>query len=115
MSNQRKSARQAPSYSQPLRTSSEIMRALAHPLRLRILSFIDERESACVTDIHAGLGIEQSLVSQHLRVLRQAELVTTSRSGKFVYYGLDYERLASASHVAHELEIFAIPDAEVEI
>lgn len=101
MSNLRKSS--VPAYAQALRYSAEIMRALAHPLRLQIVSFIDTHQSACVSDIHAGLGIEQSLVSQHLRVLRQAGLVNTSRVGKFVHYTLDYDRLAKAASVATDL------------
>ena len=101
MSNLRKSS--VPAYAQSLRYSAEIMRALAHPLRLQIILFIDSRDSACVSDIHAGLHIEQSLVSQHLRVLRQAGLVNTSRVGKFVNYTLDYDRLAKAADVTGQL------------
>jgi DNA-binding transcriptional ArsR family regulator len=100
MSNLRKASFSVPAYVQALRLSADIMRALAHPLRLQIITFIDGRESACVSDIHAGLNIEQSLVSQHLRVLRQAGLVQTARVGKFVHYTLNYDRLEKAGSVA---------------
>ena len=113
MSNLRKSASALPAYASALRLSADIMRALAHPLRLRIVQYIDACESACVTDIHAGLELEQSLVSQHLRVLRQAGLVEPSRTGKFVYYRLNYARLEEAARVAKEVTATAKQELSV--
>ncbi|GAB4495591.1 MAG: hypothetical protein OHK0019_25070 [Saprospiraceae bacterium] len=83
-----------------LKSSSDIFRALAHPLRLRICAIIDEKNQACVQEIYDTLQIEQSVASQHLRILRQANLVHTRRSGKFVYYLLDYARLKRAERIA---------------
>lgn len=79
-----------------LRVAAGIMRALAHPLRMRILGVIDGKENACVTDIYEELQIEQSVASQHLRILRQSGLVQTQRAGKFIFYSLNYDRLAKA-------------------
>lgn len=83
-----------------LRSSSEIFRALAHPLRMRICGVIDERNAACVHEIFAALNIEQSVASQHLRILRQANLVHTRRKGKFIYYLLDYGKMENARKAA---------------
>jgi DNA-binding transcriptional ArsR family regulator len=83
-----------------LKSSSEIFRALAHPLRIRICGIIDDKNPACVQEIYDTLGIEQSVASQHLRILRQANLVLTRRQGKFVYYLLDYQKLAHAGKAA---------------
>ena len=83
-----------------LRSSSDIFRALAHPLRMQICSIIDDRNPACVNEIYAALGIEQSIASQHLRILRKANLVHSRREGKFVYYLLDYVRLECACNAA---------------
>ena len=80
-----------------LRQSSTIFRALAHPLRMRMVSIIWHQDPICVNDIFVGLGIEQSLASQHLRILRQAELVTTLRKGKFIYYTVDQEKMLAVS------------------
>ena len=78
-----------------LRASMRILRALAHPLRLKIIRVIHENDgSANVGEIYEKLKIEQSIASQHLRVLRQADLVKTRRDRKFIYYALDYERIA---------------------
>ena len=73
-----------------LRVSSEIMRALAHPLRLRILEFIDKHETINVNKIYNTLKIEQSITSQHLRILRLAGVVNQKKEGKFVYYSISY-------------------------
>ena len=47
-----------------LHYSSELMRALAHPLRLKILEFIDTNKSINVNKIYSNLDLEQSITSQ---------------------------------------------------
>jgi len=82
-----------------------ILRALAHPLRLNIIRVIHDNDgSANVGEIFAALKIEQSVASQHLRVLRQAELVKTRRDRKFIFYTLDYERIARTTKAITILE-----------
>ena len=86
-----------------LRVSAAILRALAHPLRLRIVAFLLDRPSANVQNIYALLGVEQSVASQHLRVLRMAGMVRAEREGKNVLYQINEERLVRAGQVAHQL------------
>lgn len=86
-----------------LRLSADTLRALANPLRLRIIAMLLEQPSICVQNIYSELGVEQSIASQHLRILRQARLVYTTRKGKFVYYLLDEERLKKAGAIAGQL------------
>ncbi|MBK8703571.1 MAG: helix-turn-helix transcriptional regulator [Saprospiraceae bacterium] len=76
-----------------LHMSSELLRALAHPLRLNILEFIDKNEEINVNKIYNALRLEQSITSQHLRILRAAGLVETKRSGKYIHYSIDYEKV----------------------
>lgn len=76
-----------------LRISSEILRALCHPLRMKILQFIDENENINVNKIYNTLKLEQSITSQHLRILRNAGIVTTQREGKFIYYHINYDKV----------------------
>jgi DNA-binding transcriptional ArsR family regulator len=76
-----------------LETSSAMLRALAHPLRLQILEFIDKNEGINVNKIYNSLDLEQSITSQHLRILRLADLVKTEREGKFIHYTIDYDRI----------------------
>lgn len=77
-----------------LADSSEILRALAHPLRMRILEFIDQNDTINVNKIYNTLKLEQSITSQHLRILRVAGLVETVRDGKFIHYHINYDKLA---------------------
>ncbi len=79
-----------------LQTSAEVLRALAHPLRLKILEFIDQNESINVNKIYNALNLEQSITSQHLRILRAAELVKTERDGKFIHYSVNYDKIGSS-------------------
>lgn len=79
-----------------LQVSSDILRALAHPLRMRILEFIDRNKSINVNKIYNTLKLEQSITSQHLKILRSTGLVLTHRDGKFIHYTLDYNKIAMA-------------------
>ncbi len=76
-----------------LHASSEVLRAVAHPLRMKILEFIDQNEEINVNKIYNTLNLEQSITSQHLRILRMAGLVNTQRDGKYIHYSIDYEKL----------------------
>ncbi|MCB0642691.1 MAG: helix-turn-helix transcriptional regulator [Phaeodactylibacter sp.] len=79
-----------------LQDASEILRALSHPLRLRILEFIDENGTINVNKIYNTLNLEQSITSQHLRILRLAGLVKTERDGKYIHYSIGYDKIASS-------------------
>ncbi|MCB0521466.1 MAG: helix-turn-helix transcriptional regulator [Lewinellaceae bacterium] len=79
-----------------LQVSSEVLRALAHPLRMKILEFIDNNDVINVNKIYNTLKLEQSITSQHLRILRSAGLVETEREGKFIHYKVDYDKIAHA-------------------
>ena len=79
-----------------LQYSSELMRALAHPLRLKILEFIDGHGEINVNKIYKTLNIEQSITSQHLRILRLAGVVDCTREGKFMHYNINYKVVAKA-------------------
>lgn len=66
---------------------AEIMKALAHPVRLQILAELT-RDEACVCHLEAVLGQRQAYVSQQLARLRDAGLVVARRDGLNVFYGL---------------------------
>lgn len=73
---------------------SEVFGALASPVRAAIVHCLTEGEHT-VTGLVEALGLSQPLVSQHLKVLRSAHLVTGERRGREVAYTLVDE------HVAH--------------
>lgn len=75
-----------------------IAHALAHPLRLRILDYIHGEKTTNVNKIYTALKIEQSITSQHLRILRDAGIVDFERDGKYVHYSLNYDVVEKASN-----------------
>lgn len=74
------------------RQAAHLYHLLSHPVRLRILDEL-RRDEACVCHLQAVLGRPQAYVSQQLRVLREAEVVTARKDGLLVYYRLDDRRV----------------------
>jgi ArsR family transcriptional regulator len=64
---------------------ARIAKALAHPSRLLILEALDGREM-CVCDLTELVGADQSTVSKHLAILKQAGLVEDRKDGVMAYY-----------------------------
>jgi ArsR family transcriptional regulator, arsenate/arsenite/antimonite-responsive transcriptional repressor len=72
-----------------------MFKALGDPVRLRLLSLIGSTGSeACVCDLNDAFDLTQPTISHHLKVLREAGLVTSERRGTWVYYRLDPQALA---------------------
>lgn len=68
--------------------------ALAHPVRLKILRHLGERDACCVKDIVCRVGLAQSTISQHLKVLVDAGLVSYRAERQKSRYSLEPEALA---------------------
>jgi ArsR family transcriptional regulator, zinc-responsive transcriptional repressor len=76
-----------------LDAAGELLRALAAPVRIAIV--LQLREShRCVHELVDALGVPQPLVSQHLKILKSAGVVTGERSGREVLYRLADHHLA---------------------
>jgi DNA-binding transcriptional ArsR family regulator len=73
---------------------SELFRALSSPVRVALVDLLSAGEM-CVHELVDALGLPQPLVSQHLRILRDADLVTRTRRGREMAYVL------ADDHVAH--------------
>lgn len=65
--------------------TAEFFKALAHPLRIRVLDALRHGEVG-VNDLSARLGVEQSSLSQQLAILRKTNIVTGRKEGLNVYY-----------------------------
>jgi len=68
---------------------AEILKALAHPIRLKIVDAIRDGE-VCVKSLEELTGASQSCVSQHLTILRNLGMVETNRDGNLVCYSLNH-------------------------
>ncbi len=64
-----------------------VMKALADPNRVRMMKILAQRE-LCVCEICASLGLAQPTVSNHLKILEDADLVTRRKEGLWVNYRL---------------------------
>jgi len=85
---------------------AEIFKALSDPTRLRLVKLLgnqsvamcqgtcDDQKFLCVNALAHKVGVTQSAVSQHLRVLRQAGLVYGERRGSFMHYSIDKDGLS---------------------
>lgn len=71
--------------------AAEVLRALSHPVRLRIVALLADGEY-CVKRVEQLVGISQSSASQHLRRLRYAGLIESERRGQQVCYRLSDDR-----------------------
>ncbi len=71
---------------------AEVLKAVAHPLRLRIVAALCEAD-ANVTALAARLGASQAIVSQQLRILRGQGLVAATRADGFARYHLVEQNL----------------------
>jgi len=80
--------------------TSARLKALGHPTRLRIIHFLKE-EGCCVSELERKLDLRQSNVSQHLRVLRDMDLVQMRREGQQICYSVNEEIV---NDLVHSLE-----------
>jgi ArsR family transcriptional regulator len=74
-------------------------KALSDPVRLQLLSSVASHAGgeACVCDVSAGVEVSQPTVSHHLKVLRDAGLLTSQRRASWVYYAVVPEALDELS------------------
>lgn len=70
--------------------AASVLRAVTNAERIQILNYIDHCREAQVHSIYTELGINQSIASQQLRVLRDNGLVLIRKEGKQVFYRINY-------------------------
>lgn len=78
---------------------AEFFKTLGHPVRIRVLELLSEREHA-VGEMLPEVGVEPAHLSQQLAVLRRANLVVTRREGSTVYYALTDPQVVELLKVA---------------
>jgi len=86
-----------------VKSAAMTLRAINHKLRQQIVKLLEENKRMNVTDIYVKLRLEQSVASQHLAILRRADIVVTERDGKFIHYALNHARIAAVAHFVKEL------------
>jgi ArsR family transcriptional regulator, arsenate/arsenite/antimonite-responsive transcriptional repressor len=81
------------------RTHAARLKALGHPVRLGIAIRLAAEPETCACDFAEVFGVSQPTISQHLKVLRDAGLVTTRRRGTQICYSLDPRSVAGLADV----------------
>lgn len=71
-----------------------VFKALGQSTRLKIIFLLNEQK-LCVCELEHILGLSQSAVSQHMRILKGADLVNEERKGQWIFYSLNKEALSS--------------------
>lgn len=78
---------------------SEVLRALAHPVRLQIVHQLVKKTSLNVTELQHYLDMPQSTVSQHLGRLKLHKIVACERKGLEVFYRVDDEKVKQTLNI----------------
>jgi ArsR family transcriptional regulator, arsenate/arsenite/antimonite-responsive transcriptional repressor len=89
----------APLSVQEAESVAPLLKALADPVRLRLLSLVASHGDgeACVCDLNDAFDLSQPTISHHLKVLHEAGLLDRSKRGVWVYYRINSEALANLS------------------
>lgn len=89
---------------------AHMFKAIGDPVRLRLLSLIAGHEGgeACVCDISGSFDVSQPTISHHLKVLREAGLLTSERRGTWVYYRIVPAALQQLSIVLGTTELAVV-------
>ncbi len=77
-----------------LEKAANMLKAIAHPMRIAILNYLEDGDKKSVTEIHKLLGIEQSTTSHHLGILKDKGVLASKREGKNTYYFIKYRNIS---------------------
>jgi len=77
-----------------LENAANMLKAIAHPMRIAILNLLDSGNKLTVSEIHQQLGLEQSSTSHHLGILKDKGVLISKREGKNTLYSLKHENFA---------------------
>lgn len=82
--------------------SAAVFRALADETRRKVVTLL-LRYNYCVSELARVLGVSESAVSQHLKVLKEADLLTGEKRGYYMHYAIDREKLRALAREINEL------------
>ncbi len=76
-----------------LERAANMLKAIAHPMRIAIIRYLEGGKKLTVTQIHELLEIEQSTTSHHLGILKDKGVLSSKREGKNTFYFLRHQNL----------------------
>jgi ArsR family transcriptional regulator, virulence genes transcriptional regulator len=70
--------------------AANMLKAIAHPIRISIIGYLEDGKKRTVTEIYKKLGIEQAAASRHLVILKDRGVLSSKREGKNIWYYLKH-------------------------
>jgi ArsR family transcriptional regulator len=83
------------------------LKALAHPVRLKILQYLGNQDNCCCNDLCASIPLAQSTISQHLKILSKAGIINYRPVGNCSNYSLNSEVLEEVIEVLSTIRMLA--------
>ena len=85
-----------------INAASQMLKGVAHPLRLAIMEMLVDQKQMCVTDIHENLEIEQAVASQHLKILKDRGIIHSEKVGKQCFYSIQNDKFKQLLKLINE-------------
>ncbi|HOU00940.1 MAG TPA: metalloregulator ArsR/SmtB family transcription factor [Bacteroidales bacterium] len=76
-----------------LEKAASMLKAIAHPVRISIISYLEDGNMRTVTEIHTHLEVEQAIASHHLVILKDKGVLSSKREGRNIWYFLKHKNL----------------------
>lgn len=80
---------------------SEVLKAVAHPVRLQIVELLETKEM-CVGDIMGAIGGKQAITSQQLNMMKDKGVLSSRRDGAKVFYRIENKNVIKLLHCVYD-------------
>ncbi|MCK8825998.1 ArsR/SmtB family transcription factor [Fuchsiella alkaliacetigena] len=94
---------------------SDLFKALGHPTRIGILELLKAEGELCVCDIYENLDLSQSNISQHLKILKEQNIVSSYKDGVKVIYSLKDEQICDVLTTVEKMLIKQINETKMAL
>lgn len=82
---------------------ARIFKALAHPIRLKIIKKLSNGE-LCVCKLNEDVDFSQSNLSQHLKILKEADILNSKKEGMWTYYSIANNKVLELLSICEEIK-----------
>lgn len=95
--------------------SSSFFKSLAHPTRLQILERLKNEDELCVCHIYEDLDLEQSNVSQHLKILKDQGILSSRKDGLKVMYRVRHREVFDILDIVKKMLLTQLDEAQIHL
>lgn len=83
--------------------TASLLKSIAHPTRIAIIELLRNEKSLCVCTIYEKLNLEQSNISQHLKILKNSGILSSTKCGLQVMYKVEYPSIYQILDLSKEI------------